>query len=110
MPSLTPTYGTLNVPVVLGDDWIKDFTFKDKDTGLALDLTGYSYRAYMVVSDTESIDITVDDSQLASGIVGLTLLSSTYGDLSAGRYIWYLVQTDPLGAVETKVVGYFIFK
>lgn len=86
--------GTLNVKVALGDDLVLPLQF-------SIALTGYTF-----VADMGGQTPAQDVSQLASGILTLTLTDTQIAALGEGSFEWSL-QWTLAGASRTVLAGAF---
>lgn len=92
-----------------GDSYPITLTIKDTDTGLAIDLTSYTFKM-TVNSEQDPVDTTnqqfqvigvVDPDQVTNkGKVSFTP-SESDSDLSGGTYYYDVEMTDPSGNVRT---------
>ena len=92
-----------------GDTFSLEFTFTDS-AGVAIDLTGYTWKMDVKETDTSSGDIIADASftysGTAAGVLTITATAATMASAVGGLYV-YDLQSTQAGAVKTWVYGLF---
>ena len=83
----------LDLSLTAGDDWGVQLTFTSG--GTAIDLTGYTFAANIYNSGTTVAQaITVTTTDLANGIIDLSLSDTETTTLGRGRWMWSLQYTN----------------
>lgn len=99
--------GKRNIAVTRGDDYTQQISFVD-DAGDPVDKTGCSYlaqtRPSATATDALAVDFDVDDSQLAAGVLVVSLDAAVTRDLPTVG-VWDLQQTAPGPDVTTILAG-----
>ena len=92
-----------------GDTFSLEFTFKDS-AGVAINLTGYTWKMDVKETDTSSGDIIADSSftysGTAAGLLTVTATAATMAGVTGGLYV-YDLQSTTGGAVKTWIYGLF---
>tara|TARA_R110002111_G_scaffold175778_3_gene241340 strand:+ start:353 stop:712 length:360 start_codon:yes stop_codon:yes gene_type:complete len=92
-----------------GDTFSLEFTFKDS-AGVAINLTGYTWKMDVKETDTSSGDIIADSSftysGTAAGLLTVTATAATMAGVIGGLYV-YDLQSTTGGAVKTWIYGLF---
>tara|TARA_R110000824_G_scaffold283089_1_gene471452 strand:- start:343 stop:702 length:360 start_codon:yes stop_codon:yes gene_type:complete len=92
-----------------GDTFSLEFTFTDS-SGVAINLTGYTWKMDVKETDTSSGDIIADDSftysGTAAGLLTVTATASTMAGVTGGLYV-YDLQSTTGGSVKTWIYGLF---
>jgi hypothetical protein len=94
-----------NIVVDQGTDFSTTVQIKD-DNGVAVNISGYSANAAIrktYFSSNATVFTTAVDGN--NGIITLTLAANSSANLSAGRYVYDLQTTDPLGKKSRVVEG-----
>lgn len=93
-----------NLSIYQGDTYSHTVTFQD-GTGAALDVSGVTFTASIeTTAGAATASFTVGTGSAASGIITLSLSSSTTGGITAGDYVWDL-QGVSGGATTTYLAG-----
>lgn len=89
-------YAQLPVPAdikfIAGDD--VEIMCTLSEGGTAIDLTLYSYVAYIVFNDGSKVPFTILQTLLTAGQITLTLSRALTVGMNLGEYTWYLQITD----------------
>lgn len=100
--------GRLDIKTSRGDD--VGVTLEIQESGSAANLTGRTFQAQIrrAVDSTTAVDVTVDTTGAATGILVLRLEDTVTDDLF-GSYYWDLEQTVG-GTVRTLLAGRWTFE
>ena len=97
--------GKRNLEITRGDDYPHEIRFEDS-AGDPVDKSGCTYRAQIRTraADEDDIAFDIDDSQLAGGILVLSLDAAATRDLPTVA-VWDLEQTAPTPRTTTLLSG-----
>lgn len=108
MATISIRPASLTYKIVRGDDFADVITIKEGDPPEPADLTGRTYTAQVRRTPNGDViaEMTIDDSNLDEGQVGIALPDATTADMS-GSYVWDF-QQDSAGVVRTLLKGAFV--
>lgn len=91
VPVLDLGYADQDIRYSLGDDKSFTVTYKNKTTGLPVDLTGCTFTAGVI---SPAISFTVFNSVPATGVITVNIYGSSVSALQLnGKYKWYMRYT-----------------
>ena len=108
--------GKINFCVYIGDDFIQELEIKDKDTGLVIDVSGYTFKMQIRSCKDNAIIIHelnspagsgIDISNGANGIIILTISKTDTLNFTEQNAVYDIYWTDDSGNIKTFVQGNF---
>ena len=81
-------YVTQDIRITKGDDITFTMSFVDKSTGIAKNLTGYTFNAGMI---NPTVTFTVTNLVPTTGVITVSISgASLYGNTIGEKYVWSL--------------------
>lgn len=103
---LTPAQ--LDLDISIQRDFVYELPFTDEADN-PTNLTGYTFKAQIreatAKASVKIADFVIDTTDVATGIIVLTLTDTITGAITQSAGYWDLILTDPTGLVQTYLFG-----